>query len=106
MKTTSQIREEVRKKLIHKHKEEIDSLHERINNLRKSYESAELRAQNLYQENSKLKETIEELESWNNRLLDWMNMSPKEREYVVSKYISNIKLTDLFQKFENYFSSL
>ena len=106
MKTKNQIREEVRRKFIHKHKEEIDILNERINSLRKSYEFAELRAQDFYQENSKLKETIKELEDWNNRLLDWMDMSQEEREYAVSKYISNIKLTDLFQKFENYFSSL
>lgn len=104
------IREETRKKVSKQYAEEIQRLQESLKSLRitnnKVYEKFKL----LERENEELKEKIQQYEDWIERLQNFVNMDPDERERAIQKYREEErirKMTDsLLSVFSRYTSNL
>lgn len=104
-KTPNQIREEVRRKMANKNKEELERARERVKAVWEQYRDAEERAKKYKAENETLKEKLAQLEDWNSRLMEFMDMPESERKYAVNEYMTNLQLNEeLNQWFNKYIS--
>lgn len=80
------VREETRKKVAKQYVDKISYLQEQLRDTRIKYNDKCVRNRELSIENEELKEKLREYEDWIERLQDFVNMNPDEREQAVKKY--------------------
>ena len=106
-KTANQIREEVRKQLAAKYKQEVEYWKDRTSyhsNLRRE---AQKKANVLEEENEKLKEEVRLLKEWNERLMEFMDMPDEVRSKNIKEYVDKGKKSEEFKAlFSPYFNLL
>ena len=107
-KTANQIREEVKRKMANKNKEELERARERVKAVWEQYRDAEERAREYKVENETLKEKLAQLEDWNSRLMEFMDMPESDRINAIKEYRANLELNGeleaWFGKYIGYFS--
>lgn len=99
-KKPNEIREEVRKQMAAKYKQDLDAL-------KQSYIAAKNELGVVKEENLKLKEQIEAQKDWIERLMEFIDMPEEERHGAVKKYLHDRKITEDFNAmFGPYFKVL
>lgn len=95
-KKPNEIREEVRKQVAAKYKEEIERL-----------KNATKRLSDLNDENALLKEKVAAQQEWIERLMEFVNMPDEKRGEAVKEYVENRKMSEQFRElFKPYFDAL
>ena len=88
-KTPNQIREELRRKMAKQHNDEIENLKKIKSLYWQKYLDADKKCSELQNENDELKDKVAQLEDWNRRLQEFMDMSEEDR----TAYVENLKRT-------------
>lgn len=106
-KTANQIREEVRKQLAAKYKQEVEYWKDltKIHSSRRV--AAEAALSKVKEENEKLKEEARLYKEWNERLMEFMDMPEEVRSKNVKEYVEKGKKSEEFKAlFGPYFKVL
>lgn len=106
-KKPNEIREEVRKQVAAKYKEEIERLKKLAKDRWDNYIDATKRLSDLNDENALLKEKVAAQQEWIERLMEFVNMPDEKRGAAVKEYVENRKMSDQFRElFSPYFDAL
>ena len=106
-KKPNEIREEVRKQVNAKYKEEIERLKKLAKNRWDNYIDATKRLSDLNDENALLKEKVAAQQEWIERLMEFVNMPDEKRGAAVKEYVENRKMSEQFRElFSPYFDAL
>lgn len=106
-KKPNEIREEVRKQMSAKYKQDIEALKQRASEHWSRYIAAKEELCSVKEENLKLKEQIEAQKDWIERLMEFIDMPEEERHDAVKKYLHDRKMTEDFNAmFDPYFKVL
>lgn len=106
-KKPNEIREEMRKQMSAKYKQEVERLKELAKNRAKAYLEATNRIAKLEDENSKLKEKLSAQQDWIERLMEFVDMPEEHRHEAVQKYVNERKMSEDFHAlFHPYFECL
>lgn len=93
-KTPNQIREELRRQLAKQHNDEIENLKKLKSQYWEKYAEADRERCRLGKENIELKEKIKQLEDWNRRLMEFMDMSEEDRRAAIQEMKENAELNE------------
>lgn len=88
-KTPNQIREELRRQIAKQHNDEIENLKKTNSQYWQKYLDADKKCCELQNENGELKDKVAQLEDWNRRLQEFMDMSDEDR----AAYVESLKRT-------------
>lgn len=106
-KKPNEIREETRKQVAAKYREEMDRLKDLAKNRGKAYLEATNRIEKLEDENAKLKEKLEAQKEWIERLMEFVNMPDEQRGAAVKEYVEHRQMSEQFKElFSPYFDAL
>lgn len=106
-KKPNEIREEMRKQMAAKYKEQVEELRKRSSDNWKLYADTLAKLQRSEEEKSKLKELVEQQKDWIERLMEFIDMPEEERHNAVQKYIKERKMSEDFRAlFSPYFKTL
>ena len=106
-KKPNEIREEVRKQMATKYKQDVDALKQRASDHWNRYIAAKNELGVVKEENLKLKEQIEAQKDWIERLMEFIDMPEEERHDAVKKYLHDRQMTEDFNAmFGPYFKVL
>ena len=105
-KTPNQIREELRRQMAKQHNDEIENLKKLRNQAWEQFSKADKEACRLKKENDELKEKVAQLEDWNRRLMEFMDMSDEERKAAIQEYQTNAELNELWGVYLGKFSQM
>lgn len=106
-KRPNEIREEVRKQMAAKYKEEIERLKKLANDRWENYIDTTKRLADLYDENAQLKEKVAAQQEWIERLMEFVNMPDDKRGEAVRDYVTNRQVSEQFRAlFGPYFDAL
>ena len=94
-KTPNQIREELRRQIAKQHNDEIENLKRLKDYAWEQFKEIDKEACQLKKENNELKEKVAQLEDWNRRLMEFMDMNDEERKAAIQEYQTNAELSDL-----------
>ena len=105
-KTPNQIREELRRKMAANHENELERLRQENLDIWHRYRDVCKTNTELSAENEKLKEQVRQYEDWNNRLMEYMDLSEEDRKTEFE--ILKLKLTNeqKLASFTNIYSKL
>lgn len=105
-KTNNQIREEVRKSLASKYKQDVEAINKQKAKLGAMYNEEVKKNQALREENQELKQKVEAIEDWNKRLLEFMDMDETERKNAYQRYVADSKFNDIISQYTSMFNHL
>lgn len=106
-KKPNEIREEVRKQMAAKYKQDVESWKKRSSDNWNAYVKARTEVDRLSEENSKLKEQLAAQKDWIERLMEFIDMPDEERHDAVQKYIKERQMSEDFKAmFGPYFQLL
>lgn len=106
-KRPNEIREEVRKQMAAKYRDEIERLKKLANDRWENYIDATNRLSDLYDENAELKEKLAAQKEWIDRLMEFIDMPDEQRGKAVKEYIVNRQISEDFRAlFSPYFDAL
>lgn len=106
-KKPNEIREEVRKQMAAKYKEDIEIWKKLAADRWDNYMDATRRLAELHDENGKLKEQIEAQKDWIERLMEFIDLPDEQRRDTVKKYVEDRQMSADFRAlFEPYFKVL
>ena len=106
-KKPNEIREEVRKQMAAKYREEIERLKELAKTRGKAYIEAANRIDKLEDENAKMKEKLDAQKEWIERLMEFVNMPEEQRGTAVKEYVEHRQMSEQFKElFSPYFDAL
>ena len=105
-KTPNQIREELRRKMAKQHNDEIENLKKLRNQAWEQFSKADKESCRLKKENDELKEKIAQLEDWNQRLMEFMDMNDDERKVAIQEYAVNAELSEFCNAYFSKFTQL
>ena len=106
-KKPKEIREEVRKQMAARHKQEVEDLKRRVIDWQNRYAAAKKELAAFKDENLKLKEKVEVQKDWIERLMEFMDMPEDKRHDTIEKYLHDGKVTeDFYNMFNPYFKVL
>lgn len=89
-----QIENELRNKIIKQYTQRTQELEEKVKKLSAQLYEANQRARKAEQEKLEMRDRLNQLEDWNQRLQEFMDMSEDER----TAYVENLKRTDELNK--------
>ena len=99
-KKPNEIREEVRKQIAAKYKQEVEDWRKTAQEYRSKWAKA-------CDENAELKEKLEAQKEWIERLMEFVNMPDEQRSNAVKEYIEKRQMSDEFRTlFSPYFETL
>jgi len=87
-KTPNQIREELRRQLAQKHSEDLENLRQEKKRVWDMFNKSEEKRKELARENDELKEKLKQVEDWNSRLMEFMDIPENDRQ----EYVENLKI--------------
>lgn len=106
-KSKNAVREETRKRVERKFKEETERLRADNKDLRVRLIKAERDAYEAQENAEKLQEQLRVQKEWIERLMDFVNMPDEERHKAIKKYVEHRKMTQDFEAlFAPYFKVL
>ena len=105
-KTPNQIREELRRQIAKQHNDEIENLKKTKSQYWQKYLDADKKCCELKKENGELKDKVAQLEDWNRRLLEFMDMSEEDRRAAIQEMKENAELNDLLTTYVEKFTSM
>lgn len=109
-KTPNQIREELRRQMAKNYNNELENLRGLLEKQQLISNDYWQRYQRAKRENDELKDKIKQLEDWNNRLMEFMDMNDEERKAAIQEYTTNAELSELvdgyYKRFLKLFSGL
>lgn len=106
-KKLNEIREEVRKQMATKYRDEIERFRKLANDRWNNYMDATKRLADLHDENEQLKEKIAAQKEWIERLMEFMDMPDEQRSNAVKEYVENKRMSEKLRKlFSPYFEQL
>lgn len=106
-KKPNEIREEVRKQMATRYKEQLEEWRKRSWNNRNLYVSTLAKLQESERENDKLRELVEQQKDWIERLMEFIDMPEEKRHDAVKKYVTERKMSEDFHAlFSPYFKTL
>ena len=95
-KTPNQIREELRRQMAHSHQCELEKLRDLLKKQELISNDYWKRYQHAKTENEELKEKVKQLEDWNNRLMEFMDMNDEDRKAALQEYAETAELNELY----------
>ena len=106
-KKPNEIREEVRKQMAAKYKQDVEHWKKLANDRWENYMDATKRLADMNDENAKLKEQIEAQKEWIERLMEFVNMPDEKRGAAVKEYVEHRQMSEQFRElFSPYFDAL
>ena len=106
-KKPNEIREEVRKQMAAKYRDEIERLKKLASDRWNNYMDATKRLADLYDENEQLKEKLAAQKDWIERLMEFVDMPDEQRSKAVKEYVENNRMSEEFRElFSPYFETL
>jgi len=106
-KKPNEIREEVRKQMAAKYKQEVEDWRKTANEYRSKWAKVCNEMRDLRDENAELKEKLEAQKEWIERLMEFVNMPDDKRSAAVKEYVVNRRITQEFRDlFGPYFDTL
>lgn len=106
-KKPNEIREEMRKQMAAKHKQEVEHWKKLAHDRWENYMDATKRLADINDENAKLKEQIEAQKEWIERLMEFVNMPDEQRGAAVKEYVEHRQMSEQFRElFSPYFDAL
>ena len=106
-KKPNEIREEVRKQMVAKYRDEIERLKKLASDRWDNYMDATKRLADLHDENEQLKEKLAAQKDWIDRLMQFMDMPDEQRSKAVKEYVENKRMSEEFRElFSPYFETL
>ena len=106
-KKPNEIREEVRKQMAAKYRDEIERLKKLANDRWENYIDATKRLADLHDENEQLKEKLAVQKDWIDRLMQFIDIPDEQRSKAVKEYIANRQMSEDFRAlFSPYFDAL
>lgn len=106
-KKPNEIREETRKQMAAKYKQEIEQLKKYATDMKNAYLELVKRIDELNDANAKLKELTEAQKEWIERLMEFVNMPDDQRSAAVKEYVEHRKMSEHFKElFSPYFDAL
>lgn len=106
-KKPNEIREEMRKQMAAKYKQDVEHWKKLANDRWENYMDATKRLADMNDENAKLKEQIEVQKEWIKRLMEFVNMPDEQRSKAVKEYVENKRMSEEFRElFSPYFETL
>ena len=98
-KTPNQIREELRRQMTKQHNDEIENLKKVKSQYWQKYLDADKKCCELQKENGELKDKVAQLEDWNRRLMEFMDMSEEERKAAIEEMKESARINGLLDTF-------
>ena len=98
-KTPNQIREELRRQMAKQHNDKIENLKKEKSQYRQKYLDADKKCCELQNENGELKDKVAQLEDWNRRLMQFMDMSEEERKAAIEEMKESARINGLLDTF-------
>ena len=98
-KTPNQIREELRRQIAKQHNDEIENLKKTKSQYWQKYLDADKKCCELQNENGELKDKVAQLEDWNRRLMEFMDMSEEERKAAIEEMKESARINGLLDTF-------
>ena len=98
-KTPNQIREELRRQIAKQHNDEIENLKKVKSQYWQKYLDADKKCCELQKENGELKDKVAQLEDWNRRLMEFMDMSEEERKAAIEEMKESARINGLLDTF-------
>lgn len=106
-KKPNEIREEVRKQIAAKYKQEVEDWRKTAQEYRSKWAKACDDLNTMRDENAELKEKLEAQKEWIERLMEFVNMPDEQRSNAVKEYIEKRQMSDEFRTlFSPYFETL
>lgn len=106
-KKPNEIREEVRKQMAAKYKQEVEDWRKTANEYRSKWAKVCDEMRDLRDENARLKEKLEAQKEWIERLMEFVNMPDEQRSEAVKDYIEKRQMSQEFRDlFSPYFDAL
>ena len=109
-KTPNQIREELRRQMAKQHNDEIENQKKLKMQYWEMFVKSDKKCCELKKENDELKEKVAQLEDWNRRLMEFMDMSDEDRKAAIQEYAANAELSEFcnayFSKFTQLFGGM
>ena len=106
-KKPNEIREEMRKQMAAKYKQDVEYWKKLANDRWENYMDATKRLADMNDENAKLKEQIEAQKEWIERLMEFVNMPDEQRGAAVKEYVEHRQMSEQFRElFSPYFDAL
>ena len=105
-KTPNQIREEVRRQMANQRDAEIEQLKADKERYWKMFEKADMayKAKSLRVE--ELEEKVKQLEDWNRRLMEFLDMNEEERKAALEEYQTQYALDEALSPFWNQYMKI
>lgn len=101
-KTPNQIREELRRQMAKNYNNDLENLRGLLKKQQLISNDYWQRYQRAKSENDELKEKVKQFEDWNNRLMEFMNMSDEDRVAYVENLKKTKELNDIIKRFRFY----
>ena len=106
-KKPNEIREEVRKQMAAKYKQDVEDWRKTAQEYRSKWAKASNELSDLRDENAELKEKLAAQKEWIERLMEFVNMPDDKRSAAVKEYVQNRRITQEFRElFGPYFETL
>lgn len=106
-KKPNEIREEVRKQMAAKYKQDVESWKQTAHERWQKVAALQDELAEVKEENARLKEKLEAQKEWIERLMEFVNMPDEQRSEAVKDYIEKRQMSDQFRDlFSPYFEAL
>ena len=106
-KKPNEIREEVRKQMAAKYKQDVEHWREMYHMTMQKLGHKCNECYQLRDENIKLKEQVDAQKDWIERLMQFMDMPDEQRSTAVKEYVENKRMSEEFRElFSPYFETL